>query len=489
MRKSLLFFGILCLSLTALPQVSPDFQTYFLDRTLRVDYFHIGDAKGESITLDRLSQGGVWAGSAKSLADPFEIGRYCVKVFDAAGKTLLYSRGYDAYFGEYKTTDEALKGIQRTYAETALIPFPKEKILFTIEVRDRENNIKPLFKQEIDPANIFIIKASPPKDIKVFDLTAIGDPHRKVDIAILAEGYTAAEEAKVKKDFERFAGIFFQHEPYRSHKDLFNIRGVFRPSEESGISEPSHGSFRRSAMGCTFDSLGSERYILTEDNRAVRDTAGAVPYDAVMIMINATRYGGGGIYNLYTTFTADNQWHEYVFLHEFGHCFGGLADEYYSSTTAYNDFYPKGIEPVEANITALLHPPDVKWKAVVTPGTAIPTPWEKADFDKMDAEYQKVRQEINQKIAKMKREGAPKIDVEKLQAESERLSKEAADRMDAYFAKSKYLGVVGAFEGAGYSSTGLYRPMLDCLMFSKGAKPLCKVCEDHVAKVIRYLTE
>lgn len=316
-----------------------------------------------------------------------------------------------------------------------------------------------------------------------------GDPHTKVDLAILAEGYTTAEEAKMKSDFERFMGIFFGQEPYKTLKAKFNVRGVWRPSEDSGISEPDRGVFKRTAVGCTFYSLGSERYVLTEENRAVRDIAGCIPYDVVMIMLNTPRYGGGGIYNLYTTFTADNQWHEYVFLHEFGHGFGGLADEYYSSSTGYNDFYPKGIEPVEPNITALLHPPDVKWKALVTSATPVPTPWEKADFDRMDADYQKVRQQLNEKIAKMMREGAPKAEVEKLQAESERLSKETADRMDAYFAKSKFAGQVGAFEGAGYSSTGLYRPMLDCLMFSKGSKPFCNVCRDRIAKVIQYLTE
>jgi hypothetical protein len=489
MKKRMIFMAVMGLALAALPQVSPEFSTYFLDRTLRIDYYHIGDAKEEWIALDRLYLGGPWAGSLKNLVDPFNQGRYCIKVLDAEGKMLLYSKGFDTYYGEYKTTDTALNGVKRAYHESALIPFPKAKVLFVIERRDRENIFHPLFRQEIDPADTSIFRPAALKDVKVFEMVKNGDPHAKVDIAILAEGYTADEEPKVKKDLERFQNIFFRHEPYKTFKDRFNVHGVFRPSEESGISEPSHGSFKRTALGCTFDSLGSERYVLTEDNRTVRDTAGAVPYDAILIMFNTARYGGGGIYGLFATFPTDNQWHEYVFLHEFGHSFSGLADEYYSSSTAYNDFYPKGVEPVDPNITALRNPPDVKWKALVTPGTAIPTPWEKADFDKMDAEYQKVRKELNTKIAAMKREGAPKEEVEKLQAESELLSKQAAQRMDAYLAKSAFAGKVGAFKGAGYSITGLYRPMLDCLMFSKGSKPLCKVCADHVAKVIRYLTE
>jgi len=481
--------GTLFIALAALSQTPPDFATCFQDKTLRVDYFHVGDGKGEEITLDRLILGAAWAGSTKNLLDPFDNGRYFIKVYDVSGATLLYSRGFDAYFGEYRTTDAALKGIKRTYLESALIPFPKAKVLFTIEVRNKENKLQPLFKQEIDPADPAIRNEAPPRDVQVFDLLDNGDPHSKVDLAILAEGYAAGEGAKVRKDLQRFLGIFFSQEPYKSLKDRFNVRGVWRASEDSGISEPDRGIFKRTAAGCTFYSLQSERYVLTEEDRAVRDIAGCVPYDVVMIMLNTPRYGGGGIYNLYTTFSADNQWNEYVFLHEFGHGFGGLADEYYSSSTGYNDFYPAGLEPVEPNITALLHPPDVKWKALVTPGTPVPTPWEKADFDKMDSDYQMVRQALNEKIAKMMREGAPKADVEKAKAESERLSKEAADRMDAYFAKSKFAGRTGAFEGAGYSTTGLYRPMLDCIMFSKGAKPFCSVCRDRIAQVIKYLTE
>jgi len=177
------------------------------------------------------------------------------------------------------------------------------------------------------------------------------------------------------------------------------------------------------------------------------------------------------------TFTAplplDNQWYEYLMLHEFGHSFTGLADEYYTSQVAYNEFYPRGIEPVEPNITALLNPKDVKWKKLLTPGTAVPTPWEKEEFDRFDLAYQKVRQELNERIARMKREGAPKDEVTKLEAESEKLSLEQGKKVEEFLARSKYAGKVGVFEGAGYASTGLYRPAVDCIMFTKGAKPYC----------------
>ncbi|MBE3129703.1 MAG: peptidase M64, partial [Acidobacteria bacterium] len=257
----------------------------------------------------------------------------------------------------------------------------------------------------------------------------------------------------------------------------------------SGCDEPSHGSFKATALGATFDSLGSERYLLTEDNKSLRDIAAHVPYDALYIMVNHKRYGGGGIYNLYCTFTTDNQWYEYLFLHEFGHSFAGLADEYYTSEVAYNEFYPRGVEPAEPNITALLEPGRLKWKNLTSPGVEIPTRWEKADFDAMDNAYQKIRGEINAKIAKLKREGADAAEVARVEEESERLSREHADKVDAFLRASKYWGKVGAFEGAGYAAQGLYRPQLDCLMFTKGTKPFCKVCEAAVVRTILNYTD
>jgi hypothetical protein len=208
-----------------------------------------------------------------------------------------------------------------------------------------------------------------------------------------------------------------------------------------------------------------------------------------MIMVNHKRYGGGGIYNLYCTFTTDGYWQNYLFLHEFGHSFAGLADEYYTSSVSYNDFYPKGIEPVEPNITALLDKTGLKWKEWAAAEMAIPTPWEKEAYDTADIAYQKVRQEVNKKIAELKRAKAAKEEVQKLEQEAENLSIENAKKTDEYLEQSKFKGLVSAFEGAGYCSQGMYRPMIDCLMFSKGAKPFCKVCEQAVIRTIQHYTE
>jgi hypothetical protein len=465
------------------------FDRHFVDKTMRIDYYHSGDAREEWVTLDHVYEYGVWAGSPNNLIDRFDNGRYYAKIYDLDSGELIFSKGFDSYFGEYKTTSGAIDGVKRTYHETVLMPFPKNKIIFTLEVRDRENNLQPFFSQEIDPASVEVRREPLIQGVRVYETRKNGDPHDKVDVAIIAEGYTLQEEQKLQQDLERFAGVFFSHEPYRSCPERFNIYGVFKPSEESGCDEPRRGLFKNTAIDVTFNSLGSERYLLTENNRAVRDTAAHVPYDALYIMVNHDRYGGGGIYNLYCTFTADNQWCQYLFLHEFGHSFAGLADEYYTSSVAYNDFYPRGVEPAEPNITALLDPEKLKWKEYASEGIIIPTPWEKEAFDKMDLAYQKIRMEINGKIAEMKRNNVPLDEIAEKEEESERLSREHAEKVDAYLAQSKFSGKVGAFEGAGYSSEGLYRPMLDCLMFTKGDKPFCEVCERAVMRVIRFYSE
>jgi len=486
MKRISFFLVVLSIPTLLIGGQSVPFDRYFIDRTMRIDYFHVGNAREEAVTLDRVYEQGTWAGSRRNLIDPFDIGRYAYKVYDVSSGSLIFSKGFDSYFAEYKTTQWALDGLKRTYHETALVPFPKAKVRFVVELRDRQNVLQLVFSAEIDPADIYITRESLAAGVKVFEVLKSGDPHEKVDVAFIAEGYTAAEETKLKADLERFREVFFKLEPYKSHRGSFNFYGVFKPSEESGCDEPSHGSYKNTAVGSTFDSLRLERYLLTEDNKSLRDIAAHVPYDALFIMVNHKRYGGGGIYNFFCTFTVDNQWYEYLFLHEFGHSFAGLADEYYTSSVAYNEFYPKGIEPLEENITALLNPESLKWKKLVSPGTAVPTPWEKEEYDRMDNAYQKVRQELNARIAALKKSGAPEAEVAKVEEESERLSLEHARKMDDFLRESKLLGKVGAFEGAGYSSEGLYRPAIDCLMFSKGAKPFCKVCEQAVARIIDH---
>jgi hypothetical protein len=471
-------------------QVFADFDKFFNDETMRIDYFHIGNSTEELITLDQVYKYGIWAGSRKYLVDDLNLGRYCAKIYDAATNQLIFSKGFDSYFGEYKTSTEGLNGIKRTFQESVLIPYPKNKIIFSLERRDEKQNLFEFFRTEIDPADVMIIRDEVKnKQVKVYDAESNGDPHDRVDIVILGEGYTVDEKSKFEKDLKHFSDVFFSQEPYKSYADKFNIHGVYKPSEDSGIDEPRAGIFKNTVLSCTFNSMGSERYVLTEDNKAVRDLAANVPYDAIYIMINHSRYGGGGIYNLFCTFTTDNQFKDYLFLHEFGHSFSGLADEYYTSDVQYNDFYPVKLEPLEPNITALLDPANLKWKEYLAPGIEIPTPWNKAAFDSMDYKWQAERRTMNNKIAELKKN---KSDIELIQtAENEyaKKDKKHSHLVDSYLKKNKDYGKVGAFEGAGYVSTGMYRPMLDCIMFSKGSKPYCIVCNAHIAKVIERYTE
>jgi len=489
MRRSVIATLVLLLAAPALATDLSGFDRYFVDATLRIDYLHTGNATEEIATLDQVFRQGIWAGSRVHLVDGCPTGNYCARLFDAAGGALLFSRSFDSYFGEYTTTADAAAGVRRAYHESILAPYPKAKVRFVLERRQRDRTLKPFFSTEIDPDAFTVNRQPLSSGAVVVESLVSGDPHGKVDVVILGEGYTATEEGTFRKDLARFTEMLFTVEPFKSAKASFNVRGVLQPSQESGCDEPSRGVWRNTAIGASFDALGSERYMLTEDNRALRDIAAHVPYDVVYIMVNSPRYGGGGIYNLFCTFTTGNQWASYIFIHEFGHAFAGLADEYYTSSVAYNEFYPKGIEPTEENITALLDPSNLKWKDLVTAGTAVPTPWEKRAFDEMDNAYQKIRGEVNDAIAKAMREGAPAAEVETLKAESERLSKAHADKMDAFLAKSAFVGKVGAFEGAGYEATGLYRSEADCIMFSRNDVGFCDVCSRAIVRVIELYTE
>jgi hypothetical protein len=461
------------------------FERHFVDATLRIDFYHSGDAHDEAATLDVVYRQGTWAGSRVHLIDAREVGRGVVELRAPESGALLFSRRFDCYFGEYRTTQPASKGVKRSYHESALVPCPKGKTTFLLKVRQRDGSHRTLLETLIDPDAATINREPLAAGVTVFDLHTSGDPHAKVDVALLAEGYTTADRAKLEADLARYAKLLLTTEPFASVQDRFNIRGVWKPSQESGCDEPGRGVWKATALGVSFDALGSERYLLTEDNRTLRDIAAHVPYDALFVMVNQPRYGGGGIYNLYCTFSTDNQWSPYIFIHEFGHTFAALADEYYTAHVAYNEFYPKGIEPLEPNVTALLDPAKLKWGDLVTPGTAVPTPWEKEAYDARDIAYQKVRESLNAEIARAMRGGAPRGTVDALKEKGERLSLEHAKDSDAYLARSAFGGRVGAFEGAGYAAQGLYRPALDCIMFSKGAKPFCPVC----ARAIRHTIE
>jgi hypothetical protein len=464
------------------------FERFFHDRTMRIDYFHSGDATSERVTLDRVYVQGAWAGSLAGQVDPFDYGRYRAEVRDAATGELIFAQGFDSYFGEYRTTDPALAGVGRTCHESVLMPEPKGKVCFTLNVRERDNTMREFFRQEIEPAAVEVVRENLPSGAKVIEAHQSGDPHRKVDIAFLAEGYTAAEEPKFEQDLSRFVEFFFSEEPYRSRPEDFNLRGVFRPSAESGVDEPERGRWRSTGLNASFNALGLPRYLLTEDNRALRDLASVVPYDVLVIMVNHSRYGGGGIYNWYAAATVDNELTGNVFLHEFGHAFAGLADEYYASTVAYNDFYPPGVEPAAPNITALLDPAHLKWAHLVAPGTPLPTPWEKEAYEAFPARRAAQQRQGEQRVRALQTGGASEVEIQAAREENRHALEELDRKQLALLTEGPLATTVGAFEGAGYAAKGLYRPMLDCLMFrnTPGTRAYCLVCQDAIRQVIRY---
>ncbi len=456
------------------------FDTHFEDATLRIDYYRSGDAEAESVTFDRALRQGIWAGPKTQLLDPFFYGRSVVRVFDPDTGEELFSKGFDSYFGEYRTTTPAHQGQSRTYPESVLLPFPKFPISVTIEVRGRET--APLARWTVDPEDIGIASEKAASAL-VFNHHVPAQPQNCLDIAFLGEGYTSLDVGVFKEDFELFADLMLDHEPYRSMKESICIRGVVAPSAEAGCDEPTRGHWKRTALGASFNALGSERYLLTEDNRALRDIAANVPYDTLIVMINHGRYGGGGIYNLFCTFTTRNRWSPYLVLHEFGHSFAGLADEYYTSSVAYEDLHPPDSEPVAPNVTALLDPAGLKWLDLVEDETPLPTPWRKKEYDLLDRAYQAEREKRNQAIAEASRRGDI-AEAAHLEAEAERLAEVHGKRMKAFLGISPMIGKVGAFEGAGYAANGLYRPTLDCLMFSRGIQPFCPVCSRAVAEMV-----
>lgn len=234
--------------------------------------------------------------------------------------------------------------------------------------------------------------------------------------------------------------------------------------------------------------MGSERYVLTEDNKSLRDIAGNAPYDALYIMVNSTRYGGGGIYNFYCVYTSDNINSDYLMVHEFGHSFFGLADEYYTSSTAYNDFYSPDYEPSEPNITAMHDPEHIKWKDMLSEGIELPTPWSKKEYDSLDLIWQQKRAKLNDHIFELQKNGADDAEIAQAKAEYDSISESRSKEVQTYLANSPYAGKVGAFEGAGYAATGLYRPYINCIMFSK-ADFFCPVCQKAMIDIINTYAE
>lgn len=463
---------LLALVLAATFIAGAQYSRFFADKTMRVDYYHTGTKGQETISLDQVYEEGIWSGTRSQLLDPLNLGEYLVRVYDLASAQPIYSRGYSTYFNEWQTTDEAIGGIFRTFHETVRIPYPKNPVQVTISRRDKQMVFHEIFSTTIDPnapTQVHRERHSYPyKSAKLIDN---GPAENKVDLVILPDGYAKADMEKFHADAKHFAETLLGTSPFKERMKDFNVWIIDVESGQSGIDKVDKNEWKENTLGTMYNTFGSARYVLTEANRIIRDIASAVPYDAVAILINDNRYGGGGIYNLYETCytqsdTKGQEWQmDYVFVHEFGHSFAGLGDEYYTSQVSYVDFYSEGIEPWEPNLTALNDPANLKWKNLVDKDTPLPTPWEKTTFDSLEAARAKLDRLAPDYYAKR----------EPLYRQAQELLK-----------NSKYAGKVGAFEGAGYVSKGVYRPAIDCRMFSLSLVGFDPVCSAAIERMIDY---
>ncbi|HUM00822.1 MAG TPA: M64 family metallopeptidase, partial [Thermoanaerobaculia bacterium] len=304
-------------------------------RTLRVDYFHTGNASEEVFSLDRLVLEPLpWPGNPRRPLDETNLGKYFFEVIDRGSNRVIYSRGFASVFGEWETTGEA-KAAHRTFSESLRFPAPEAPVQVVLKKRDATNAFREIWSFVVDPKDPTLDTARPESPGPLLEIQKSGDPSDKVDFLILGDGYTAAERGKFEKDAKRLTELLFAVSPFKERRADFNVWGLCPPSEESGISRPSTGIHRRSRVGATYDAFGVERYVLTFENRSFRDVASFAPYEVVEILTNSRTYGGGGIFGQYSTVAADSQWAPYVFVHEFGHHIAGLADEYYTSAVAY----------------------------------------------------------------------------------------------------------------------------------------------------------
>lgn len=400
------------------------FKDYFENKTLRIDYYHTGDSASDYYSIDELKEEPYWGGSHVNLIDIFNYGSYKAEVFDDSSNKEIYSRTYSTLFHEWQKTEEARK-TTKTFSETFVMPFPKRKVKVEFFTRDWYNNFVKKFTYKIDPQNYFI-KTERTNEYKSFKVQYKGNPADKVDIVIIPEGYTKDEMDKFKEDCKRVSGYLFKTSPFKENKDKFNIWGIEAPSEQEGTDIPADHVWKKTLLNTSFYTLNLKRYLMTTDNKKVRDVASNAPYDQIYILVNSSDYGGGAIYNYYSLCVSDNAYSEYIFVHEIGHGFAYLADEYSEPNSPYINFYNFKVEPTEPNLTTLVNF-KLKWEDLVDKSTPIPTP-----------------------------------------------------------ATSEYKDVVGAFEGGGYVEKGIYRPMEDCEMRSISINNFCIVCKKAIQEMIDF---
>jgi hypothetical protein len=410
-----------------------DYQQWFSHEAMRVDLLHSGTDKESSYSLDEVAWEPLWPGTRRYLLDPFGFGTYRFRVTDAETGKEIFRLGYATLFDEWSGTPEALSGVHRSMSESVRFPWPRRPVGVHIDRRDKAGLFQEMFALTIDPSSHMISRMRPSQGWQPADLSGGPPADRALDVLIVPEGYGDADREKLRADLKRFSEVFLNYEPWKSHRSAIHLRAVEALSHESGVTEPRKGIFHDSLLGASFNTFDSERYLTLLHTKKLRQIASLAPYDTLFIMVNSSRYGGGGVYNQWSVFVSDNEYDDYVMLHEYGHHMGGLADEYYDSAIASDEdlMYPPGIEPWEPNLSAFLGKSRerIKWGERISASTPVPTP----------------------------EQGAAS-------------------------------SVVGLFEGAGYKTKGLFRPQKDCKMFHKGLVGFCQVCTQALVSMLHYYT-
>ncbi len=455
--------GILTSILLVGPAGDDDYSAEFTDQTVRMDTFHMGTGGREQVGLDRFRLDGEWAGPRTGLVHDEALGAYRFEVRRKRDDALICAQGYSSIFGEWETTAAAQKGAWMSFHESVRFPQPRHPVQVRLLKRDARGAFVKIFEQDLDPGGTMLDRSPVARTGDVTALVNHGPPRAKVDLVLLADGYRAGEGQKFLKDANRLIKALFALEPFKRRAADFNVWAVHTPSVDSGLPVPRERLWRRTALGASFDTMGSARYVLTYENRAFRDAAAQVPYDTAVILCNTRRYGGGGIFGLYATCAVDNAFADYLFVHEFGHSFTGLGDEYYTSSVAYEDLRPLDVEPWRPNVTAHPERATLKWGDLVQTSTPVPTTWPQEEFDRVSYAYQKER-------TRLRDENAPE---ERL----EELARTTGERLQGLLRGAQHAGKVGTFEGCEYRGKGLYRPEIDCLMFTRMAGRYCSVCE------------
>lgn len=427
MRKLLVVVSFLLICLTKLSAQQINFDNYFERKTLRFDFILAGDAKQQMAFLDGFRQEPVWGGPLKNLVELFDYGEYAVELYDKDSQKLIYSTHFSTLFQEWRTTAEA-KQVSKAFENSAVMPFPKKAAVVKLLARDGSTGkFGLLFQANVDPTSIFI-DHSKLSDNEVRSIQYKGDSNKKVDLVFIAEGYTKRDQEKFYYDVKRLSDSLFNEVPFKSRRDDFNIWAVGLISEDAKTDFSGKGIWNNTALNSGYWTFGLDRYLTTANYKAIRNAVWNVPCDAVIVLVNTETYGGGGIYNFYSMVTSDDKRSPKVLVHEFGHGFGGLADEYFESTVAYDEsFYNLKVEPWEPNITTLVDF-DKKWKDLLPKNTPIPT---------------------------------------------------IVDKNQPY--------KLGVFEGGGYLSKGIYRPVDQCMM--RNYAPFCPACQRSINRVIDFFID